>query len=62
MEFFLCVIGMVMIVEGLPYFAFPARMKEMVQVMLTLPDQVLRRFGSILILLGLVLVYLGRNL
>jgi len=62
MEFFLCVIGMVMIVEGLPYFAFPARMKEMVQVMLTLPDQVLRRFGSILMLLGLVLVYLGRNL
>jgi len=62
MEFFLCVIGMVMIVEGLPYFAFPARMKEMVQVMLTLPDQVLRRFGSILMLLGLALVYLGRNL
>ena len=27
MEFFLCVIGMVMIVEGLPYFAFPNKMK-----------------------------------
>ena len=28
MKFFLCVIGMVMIVEGLPYFAFPAKMEE----------------------------------
>ena len=27
MRFFLCVIGMVMIVEGLPYFAFPQKMK-----------------------------------
>ncbi len=34
MEFFLCVIGMVMIVEGLPYFAFPEKMKFWVQKVL----------------------------
>ncbi len=62
MEFFLCVMGMVMIVEGLPYFAFPARMKEMVQVVVTLPDGALRRFGCMLMVLGLGIVYLGRNL
>jgi hypothetical protein len=62
MEFFLCVMGMVMIVEGLPYFAFPARMKEMIQVVVTLPDGALRRFGCMLMALGLGIVYLGRNL
>jgi len=54
--------GMVMIVEGLPYFAFPARMKEMIQVVVTLPDGALRRFGCMLMVLGLGIVYLGRNL
>jgi hypothetical protein len=62
MEFFLCVMGMVMIVEGLPYFAFPARMKELIQVVVTLPDGALRRFGCMLMAFGLVIVYLGRNL
>ncbi len=62
MGFFLCVIGMVMIVEGLPYFAFPRRMKEMVQVLLGLPEGVLRRFGFMLMAIGLAVVYLGRSI
>lgn len=57
MKFFLCVIGMVMIVEGLPYFAFPNKMKEMVQMMISLDDTRLRRFGFFLMLTGLGLVY-----
>ena len=63
MKFFLCVIGMVMIVEGLPYFAFPNRMKEMVRVILGLDDQSLRRFGFFLMLAGLGVVYfaMGAN-
>ncbi|WP_022667953.1 DUF2065 domain-containing protein [Desulfospira joergensenii] len=59
MKFFLCVLGMVMIVEGLPYFAFPNRMKEMVQVILSLDEQRLRRFGFFLMLAGLGVVYLA---
>ncbi len=57
MKFFLSVIGMVMIVEGLPYFAFPKRMKEMVQVILGLEESQLRRFGFFLMLIGLGVVY-----
>lgn len=57
MKFFLCVIGMVMIVEGLPYFAFPNRMKEMVRIILGLDEQSLRRFGFFLMLAGLGVVY-----
>ncbi|MFP3981691.1 MAG: DUF2065 domain-containing protein [Desulfobacterales bacterium] len=61
MDFFLCVIGMVMIVEGLPYFAFPDRMKEMMQRVLGLPDNMLRRFGFALMVAGLFLTYIGRS-
>lgn len=61
MEFFLCVIGMVMIVEGLPYFAFPDKMKQLVLKILEMPDGSLRGFGFILMLTGLVLVYMGKQ-
>ncbi|MFP4257220.1 MAG: DUF2065 domain-containing protein [Desulfosalsimonas sp.] len=61
MEFFLCVIGMVMIIEGLPYFAFPDKMKEMMNLILGLQDSVLRKFGLILMISGLFLAYLGRS-
>ena len=57
MKFFFCVIGMVMIVEGLPYFAFPGKMKEMVQIMISLEDTKLRKFGFILMLAGLCIIY-----
>ena len=59
MEFFLCVLGMVMIVEGLPYFAFPERMKHWVQKILEMPDGALRKFGCVLMFTGLLLVYIG---
>ncbi|MCK4469556.1 MAG: DUF2065 domain-containing protein [Desulfobacterales bacterium] len=60
MEFFLCVIGMVMIVEGLPYFAFPEKMKFWVQKVLEMPDSALRKFGFVLMVAGLWMIYLGR--
>jgi uncharacterized protein YjeT (DUF2065 family) len=60
MKFFLCVLGMVMIVEGLPYFAAPDKMKKWVQMVLTTPESALRRLGLVLMVLGLGLVYFGR--
>ncbi|MDX9786909.1 MAG: DUF2065 domain-containing protein [Desulfobacterales bacterium] len=61
MDYFLCVIGMVLIVEGLPYFAFPDKMKRLICAMLEMPGGVLRRFGFMLMLTGLFLVYIGRQ-
>jgi len=61
MEFFLCVIGMVMIVEGLPYFAFPDKMKTWVGKIIVSPDSSLRRFGLVLMVVGLSLIYLGKR-
>ncbi|OQY52372.1 MAG: hypothetical protein B6230_02745 [Desulfobacteraceae bacterium 4572_89] len=59
MKFFFCVMGMVMIVEGLPYFVFPDKMKEMVQMVIGLDDTKLRRFGFFLMLAGLGVVSLA---
>ncbi len=61
MSFFLCVIGMVMIIEGIPYFAMPQKMKTWVVKVLEMPDNMLQRFGFVLMLVGLVLVFLGKR-
>lgn len=59
MKYFLCVIGMVMIVEGMPYFSFPSKMKQMMLTVLQLEDSHLRRFGFVLMLAGLLIVYVS---
>jgi len=61
MDYFLCVIGMVMIIEGLPYFAFPDKMKSWMETIRLLPARELRRVGLVLMVVGLGLVYLGRR-
>ena len=61
MDFFLCVIGMVMIVEGVPYFAAPDRMKGWMAKIMQIPSGNLRRFGLLMMAVGLLLVYLGRR-
>ena len=61
MEFFLCVIGMVMFIEGLPYFAFPEKMRDWVQKVMAMPDSTLRRFGLGLMVTGLLLVAIGKT-
>lgn len=61
MEYFLCVLGMVMVVEGLPYFASPARMRSWIARLAEMSDGTLRSTGLVLMVLGLVLIYLGRS-
>jgi len=50
-----------MIIEGLPYFAFPEKMKIWIQKVSQTPDGALRRFGLVLMAFGLFLVYFGRQ-
>ena len=59
MKFFFCVMGMVMIVEGLPYFISPNKMRQTVTMILQMPEGTLRRFGFFMMLAGLVVVYLA---
>ncbi len=62
MDFILSLVGVLLIVEGLPYFAFPDKLKSYLSRILATPDSTLRHFGLIAMIAGLVLVYLGRNL
>lgn len=61
MDYFLCVIGMVMFVEGLPYFAAPDKIKVWIARVLEMESGALRRLGFALMTAGLFLVYLGRR-
>ncbi len=61
MKYFLCVIGMVCIIEGLPYFAFPDKVKIVLLKLRDVPDGTLRLLGLGAIVMGLLLVYFGRT-
>jgi len=52
---------MVIIIEGLPYFAFPAKMKIWVAKILDMSDGALQRLGFVLIIMSLLSVYLGKK-
>ena len=51
-----------MIVEGLPYFAAPDKMKNMIRMLLELPDKSLRGFGGFIMIVGVIIVYIGKLL
>ena len=60
MRLFFCFVGLVLIVEGLPYFAFPDRMKQWINLIRETPDHKLRVIGFTLMCLGLVIAFLAR--
>jgi len=59
LKYFICVIGMVLVVEGLPYFAYPSKIKAFLLKLPEIPDNRLRLYGIASITVGLVLVYFG---
>jgi uncharacterized protein YjeT (DUF2065 family) len=61
MKYFLCVVGMVFIIEGIPYFAFPDKIKAYLMKLQEMPDSTLRILGLSAIITGLILVYFGRS-
>ena len=60
MKFFLCAIGLVLIIEGLPYFISPNSMKRMLLMLPQIPARHLRLLGAVAIIIGLLLVYFAR--
>jgi uncharacterized protein YjeT (DUF2065 family) len=61
MKYFLSVIGMVFIVEGLPYFAFPEAIRTYLRKLAEIPDSTLRIMGFAAVASGLLLVYFGTS-
>jgi uncharacterized protein YjeT (DUF2065 family) len=61
MKDFICALGMVFIIEGLPYFVFPEKLKIYLIKMTTIPDSILRFLGISAMIVGLILLYWGRS-
>jgi hypothetical protein len=58
---FLAALGLVFVIEGLVFAAFPAQAKRAVQSVLDTPDATLRVIGIGSALVGLILVWLVRS-
>jgi uncharacterized protein YjeT (DUF2065 family) len=61
LKYFLCVIGMVLILEGIPYFAFPEKVKSLYLKIQEIAEVNLRMLGFMAIVFGLLLVYFGTS-
>lgn len=61
MKFFLCVVGVVMVVEGVPWFLSPQGLKRLLLQMLPVPEATLRLMGLLMMLGGLLTVYYAMN-
>lgn len=61
MKYFLCVLGMVLVIEGLPYFTFPDKLKIYLSKLTEIPDSSLRILGAAAVMIGLLLVYFGNS-
>mgnify|MGYP001272347933 FL=1 len=57
LELFLFGIGFVLLFEGLVYFFFAKKIKEMFEMIKDIKAEKIRNFSSVLIILGLCLIY-----
>ena len=60
MTIILSVIGAVLVLEGIPYFLSPSKVKKWSMMIQEVDDKVLRIMGLISMILGLILLYLIR--
>lgn len=61
MSDFLAALGLVFMIEGLVFAAFPAQAKRAIQSVLDTPDASLRAIGIGSAVVGLILVWLVRS-
>ena len=60
-KLFLCVVGMVLVLEGLPYFAFPEKIKTLYVKIQEISDTNMRMLGFLAMVIGLLLVFFGTS-
>lgn len=61
MEMIVIAVGLVLIIEGLPYFFIPEQVKEVAKRIQDIQNSSMRLFGFTLMLAGLILVYVARK-
>ncbi len=62
MGFILTVLGVILILEGVPYFGSPGRVKQWALALQDMPERTLRVMGLISMLAGLAILFLTRFL
>jgi uncharacterized protein YjeT (DUF2065 family) len=60
MGYFLSVLGMVLIIEAVPYVLFPGQVKSFAQFIHAVPNGRLQAVGVVAAFIGLLVIYLGR--
>jgi uncharacterized protein YjeT (DUF2065 family) len=61
MKLFVTVIGLLMVVEGLPYFTFPEKMQALIRQIEEMNPDHLRLVGLVSTLIGLVICYIAQR-
>jgi len=61
MDYFLCVLGMVFLIEAIPYMVFPKQVKALARYVEHIPLATLQIIGLASALTGIVLLYFGRH-
>ncbi len=61
LELIVLLIGAVLIIEGLPYFLFPDKIKLYLKKLFEMDEKSLRIIGSSMIIIGFLLVFLFKD-
>lgn len=61
MKLLVSLFGLVLVLEGLPYAAFPEPMQRWLRQMAVMPPNLLRLFGFLAVAAGLFLCYLTQR-
>lgn len=61
MKFLVSLIGVILVIEGLPYAAFPVPMQKWLRQMTIMPPKLLRVFGVVAIAVGFFLCFLAQR-
>lgn len=60
-SFFLCALGLAIVLEGLPYFLWAEKMPKVLLTLATHSPKSLRIMGLTGIILGVLFIFLGRS-
>ncbi|QJB55542.1 DUF2065 domain-containing protein [Pseudodesulfovibrio sp. zrk46] len=58
----ICAVGLALVFEGIPYFLFAERMPLVLVKLAEQPPRFLRYIGLVAMILGLLIISLGRSL
>jgi len=62
MGFLLYIIGVVLIIEGIPWFLSPEKLKLWLSQLIETPEDILRGMGFGMMIIGLLLVYISKQM